>query len=39
MSNAVPVPARGAGQTQPTASPSLAPAFSYAFIQPIALRE
>jgi EAL domain-containing protein (putative c-di-GMP-specific phosphodiesterase class I) len=34
MSNAVPVPARGAGQTQPTASPSLAPAFSYAF-QPI----
>jgi blue light- and temperature-responsive anti-repressor len=34
MSNAVPVPARSAGQTQPTASPSLAPAFSYAF-QPI----
>src|ERR1019366_8578809 len=34
MSNAVPVPARGADQTQPTASPSLAPAFSYAF-QPI----
>jgi EAL domain-containing protein (putative c-di-GMP-specific phosphodiesterase class I) len=34
MSNAVPMPVRGAGQTQPTASPSLAPAFSYAF-QPI----
>jgi EAL domain-containing protein (putative c-di-GMP-specific phosphodiesterase class I) len=32
MSNAVPVPARGADQPQPTAS--LAPAFSYAF-QPI----
>ena len=32
MSNAVPV--RGAGQTQPIASPSFAPAFSYAF-QPI----
>ena len=34
MSNAVPVPARGARQAQPTASPGLAPAFSYAF-QPI----
>jgi blue light- and temperature-responsive anti-repressor len=31
MSNAAKVPARDAEQTQPTASPSLAPAFSYAF--------
>jgi blue light- and temperature-responsive anti-repressor len=34
MSNSVPVAARGAGQTQAAKSPSLAPAFSYAF-QPI----
>jgi len=34
MSNAGPMPSRGAGQAQSTASPSLAPAFSYAF-QPI----
>ena len=34
MSNAVLVPAQGAGQTHSTATPSYAPAFSYAF-QPI----
>ena len=34
MSSALPVSARGAGQAQSTASPGLAPAFSYAF-QPI----
>jgi EAL domain-containing protein (putative c-di-GMP-specific phosphodiesterase class I) len=34
VSNAVPVPARGAGQTRPIALRSLTPAFSYAF-QPI----
>lgn len=31
MNNAMPVQAHGAGQRRPTASPSLAPAFSYAF--------
>ncbi len=34
MSNAVRVPAQGAGQTHPTATPSHVPAFSYA-LQPI----